>query len=205
MIRRELKSRLVELEKRYAAAMQAKRHKLTGPAYWAYVHAIETSAVVLYGEPKMEEPLRVARSLTQEKLYKEFAAAADELWLRTHGEKPSPFIRERLCPKLMFDALRGANDNFKFEQIFSKAPDWLLKFTGIEWDAELLGFKLRKLVGAPALGREARRDRNRWPFLPEGTIDAGGCCSDPDEPWETIIARRCHEAPVEISILRQSG
>jgi hypothetical protein len=193
MIRRELKSRLMEVEKQYAAAVKAKRREAP-PAFWAYVHAIETSAVVLYGEPKMEEPLWVARSRTQEKLYKEFAAAADELWLRKHGEKPSPFIRERLCPKLMFDALRGANDNIKFEQIFSKAPDWLLKFTGIEWDAELLGFKLRKLVGAPALGREARRDRNRWPYLPEGTIDAGGFCSDQDEPWETIIARRCASA-----------
>ena len=193
MIRRELKSRLMEVEKQYAAAVKAKRREETAPARWAYTHAIETAAVVLYGEPKMEEPLWVARSRTQEKLYKEFAAAADELWLRKRGEKPSPFIRERLCPKLMFDALRGANDNLKFEQIFSKAPDWLLKFTGIEWDAELLGFKLRKLVGAPALGREARRDRNRWPYLPEGTIDAGGPCSDPDEPWERIIERQCRE------------
>ena len=87
----------------------------------------------------------------------------------------------------------GADDNLKFERIFSKAPVWLLKFTGIEWDAKLLGFKLRKLVGAPALGSEARLDRNQWPFLPEGTIDAGGPCSDPDEPWERIIERRCRE------------
>ena len=89
----------------------------------------------------------------------------------------------------MFKAVHGANDNLKFERIFSKAPVWLLKFTGVEWDAKLLGFKLRKLVGAPELGSEARRDRNRWPFLPEGTIDAGGPCSDADEPWERIIER----------------
>jgi hypothetical protein len=193
MIRRELKSRLMELEKRYAAAVQAKRDEKRAPARWAYTHAIEAAAVVLHGEPKMEEPFRVAHSRMREKLGKEFAAAADELWLRARGEKPSPFIREHLCPMLMFDALRGANDNFKFEQIFSKAPDWLLKFTGIEWDAKLLGFTLRKLVGAPALGREARLDRNQWPFLPEGTIDAGGPCSDPDEPCEKIIERRCRD------------
>ena len=123
----------------------------------------------------MEEPLRVAYSRMKEKLGEElFAAAMDEWW-----------------SALMLDALRRADDNLKFERIFSKAPVWLLKFTGIEWDAKLLGFKLRKLVGAPALGWEARRDRNRWPFLPEGTIDAGGACSDPDEPWERIIERRC--------------
>ena len=93
----------------------------------------------------------------------------------------------------MFDKLPGGNEKFKFERIFSEAPAWLLKFTGIEWDAKLLGFKLRKLVGAPTLGRQARLDRNKWPFLPEGTIDAGGPCSEPDEPWEKIVERRCHE------------
>jgi hypothetical protein len=194
MIRRELKSRLIELEKRYAAAVKAKRDEETAPARWALFHAREVAAVVLYGEPKIEEPLSVARSRMQQKLDKEFAAAADEWWIRKHGEKVHPKIRGLfLYPILMFDALRGANDNLKFEQIFSEAPDWLLKFTGIEWDAKLLGFKLRKLVGAPALGLEARLDRNRWPHLPVGTIDAGGPCSDPDEPWEKIIARRCRD------------
>ena len=65
----------------------------------------------------------------------------------------------------MFNALHGANDNLKFERIFSKAPVWLLKFTGVEWDAKLLGFKLRKLVGAPELGSEARLERNKWPLF----------------------------------------
>ena len=174
MIRRELKSQLIELEKRYAAVVHAKRVKETAPARWAHFHALQVAAVASYGEPKMEEPLRVADSRMREKLGEELFAAAVDEW----------------CSALMLDALSRADDNLKFERIFSKAPVWLLKFTGIEWDAKLLGFKLRKLVGAPALGWEARRDRNRWPFLPEGTIDAGGPCSDPDEPWERIIERR---------------
>ena len=86
----------------------------------------------------------------------------------------------------MFNSLPGANDNLKFERIFSKAPVWLLKFTGVEWDAKLLGFKLPKLIGAPDLGSEARLERNQWPILPKGTIDAGGPCSDPDEPWKEL-------------------
>ena len=132
-------------------------------------------------------------SRMQEKLDKEFAAAAEECWIRERGEKGHPVIDSLSLSLLMFNALHGANDNLKFERIFSKAPVWLLKFTGVEWDAKLLGFKLRKLVGAPELGSEARLDRNRWPFLPEGTIDAGGPCSEPDEPWERIIERRCRE------------
>jgi hypothetical protein len=191
MIRRELKSQLTELEKRYAAAVEAKRDEETAPARWARFHAMEVAAVVLYGEPKIAEPLSAAHSRMQEKLDKQFAAAADECWLCQTGEKANPLIRGVLCQKLMFDALPGADDNLKFERIFSKAPVWLLHFTGVEWDAKLLGFKLRKLVGAPALGKEARLDRNRWPQLPEGTIDAGGPCSEPDEPWERIIERLC--------------
>ena len=61
MIRPELKSRLIELEKRYAAAVQAKRNEADAPPDFARVHSKNVAAVVLYGEPKMEEPLRVAQ------------------------------------------------------------------------------------------------------------------------------------------------
>ena len=193
MIRRELKSQLIELEKRYAAAVEAKRDEENAPSRWARFHAVGVAAVVLYGKPKIAEPLSVARHRMQEKLDKQFGAAADESWLRQRGEKVPPNSRGAFYSVLMFDALPGADDNLKFERIFSKAPVWLLNFTGIEWDAKLLGFRLRKLVGAPALGKEARLDRNQWPFLPEGTIDGGGPCSEPDEPWEKIIERRCRE------------
>ena len=191
MIRRELKSQLIELEKRYAAAVQAKRNEADAPPRFAHLHAIQVAAVALYGEPKMEEPLEIARFRMEQKLHKEFAAAAEEYWIRERGEKPDLLVTEYLCQLLMFNSLPGANDNLKFERIFSKAPVWLLKFTGVEWDAKLLGFKLPKLIGAPALGSKARLERNQWPILPKGTIDAGGPCSDPDEPWERIIERQC--------------
>jgi hypothetical protein len=134
----------------------------------------------------------------QEKLDKEFAAAAEEWWMHADGEDEdegelTPIMARIIYPTLMFNNLRGGNNNLKFERIFSEAPAWLLKFTAVEWDAKLLGFKLRKLVGTPELGRDARRDRNKWPLLPRGMIDEGGPCSEPDEPWEKIVKRRCHE------------
>jgi hypothetical protein len=200
MIRRELKSQLINLEKRIAAAVQAKRDKVNAPLRHALTHAVEVAAVALHGEPKIEEPLRIAQSRMQEKLDKEFAAAAEELWIREYGEKPHPTFRAELFPvfypRLMFDSLPGDSRLFEFKRIISEAPAWLLKFTAVEWDAKLLGFKLRKLVGTPELGRDARFDRNKWPSLAEGTIDAGGPCSEPDEPWEKIVERRCHELPV---------
>jgi hypothetical protein len=191
MIRRELKSQLIELEKRYAAAVEAKRDEETALGRWACIHAMQVAAVVLYGEPKIAEPLSVAHLRMQEKLDKQFAAAADE----HYGGKAHPTLRGPIYAGFMFDALPGADANLKFERIFSKAPVWLLNFTGVEWDAKLLGFKLPKLIGAPALGVEARRDRNRWPLLPEGTIDCGGPCSEPDEPWEKIVGRLCRNLP----------
>jgi hypothetical protein len=193
MIRRELKSQVNDLEMRIAAAVQEKRDKVDAPVCQARMHAIQVAAVVLYGEPKIEEPLGIAWSRVEEMLTKKFGAAADEWWLREGEEELHPTLRVLfLYAPFMFNNRPGGNDNLKFERIFSEAPAWLLKFTAVEWDAKLLGFKLRKLVGTPELGREARRDRDRWPFLPEGTIDAGGPCSEPDEPWEKIVERRCH-------------
>jgi hypothetical protein len=192
MIRRELKSQVNDLEMRIAAAVQAKRDKVNAPLRQARMHAIQVAAVVLYGEPKIEEPLRIAWSRVEEMLTKKFGAAVDEWWLREGEEEIHPDFRVFLYAPFMFVKLPGGNDNLKFERIFSEAPAWLLKFTAVEWDAKLLGFKLRKLVGTPELGREARRDRNKWPSLPQGTIDAGGPCSEPDEPWEKIVERRCH-------------
>jgi hypothetical protein len=193
MIRRELKSQVNDLEKRIAAAVQEKRDKVDAPVCQARMHAIQVAAVVLYGEPKIEEPLGIAWSRVEEMLTKKFGAAVDEWWLREGEEELHPNLRVLfLYAPFMFNNCPGGNDNLKFERIFSEAPAWLLKFTAVEWDAKLLGFKLRKLVGTPELGREARRDRDRWPFLPKGTIDAGGPCSEPDEPWEIIVERRCH-------------
>jgi hypothetical protein len=193
MIRRELKSQLIELEKRYAAAVEAKRKEENALGRWACIHAVQVAAVVLYGEPKIAEPLSVAHLRMQEKLDKQFAAAADEHY--QVGGEVHLTLRGANYSLRMFNALPGADANFKFEQIFSKAPVWLLNFTGVEWDAKLLGFKLPNLIGTPALGAEARLDRNRWPFLPEGTIDRGGPCSEPDEPWEKIVERLRRRLP----------
>ena len=88
-----------------------------------------------------------------------------------------------LYPLLMFNAPPGADANLKFEQIFSKAPVWLLNFTGIEWDAKLLGFKLPKLVGAPALG--GWEGGNRWghgPAVVTGGAPPSGTSDAPTNP-----------------------
>src|SRR5436305_14183807 len=131
MIRRELKSQLIELEKRYAAAVAAKRDEETAPGRWALLHAVEVAAMVLYGEPTIAEPLRFAHLRMEEKLAKQFGAAADEYW--QFERKVHPTCRGYSV--FMFEALPGANNKLKFERIFSEAPAWLLNFTGIDWHA----------------------------------------------------------------------
>jgi hypothetical protein len=152
MIRRELKSQLIELEKRFIAAIKAKNIEIRVAAISAALHAKEVAAVVLYGGSKIDEPLLLATLRTRWKLKEEFANNSEP----ARGNSYPSFY-----PTLMFNALPGADDNLKFERIFSKAPTWLLKFTAIEWDAKILGFRLRKLDGTPELGREARLDRNQ--------------------------------------------
>ncbi len=194
VIRRELKIQVNDLQKRIAAAVDDKLFEVYAPLNYANMHSRKVAAVALYGEPKIEEPLWNAARRAEQKLHDKFVAAAEELWSRQgEGVEMNLFVRAALCQTLMFDNLPGDNDNTKFKQIFSEAPVWLLKFTAVEWDAKILGFKLRELVGAPELGRRARLDRNSWPSLPSETIKFGGPCSEPDEPWEEIVNRRCDE------------
>ncbi len=68
-------------------------------------------------------------------------------------------------------------------------PAWILKFTGVHWDALILGIQIPNLLSAPPLGRDARQDRNRWPATPRFTIDAGGPCSEPEESASIVVER----------------
>jgi hypothetical protein len=195
MIRRELKSQVNDLEKRIAAAVQMKRNEADAPAHYALIHALAVAGVALYGEPKIKEELSIAQSRMVEKLDEKFAAEV-EVWRIREGMEEvdvNHVIKAYLYPHLIFHDLSGDNDNLKFEQIFSEAPAWLLKFTAVEWDAKILGFKIPDLVGTPELGCYARVCRNNWPVLPHVTINDGGPCLEPDEPWEKIVKRRCRE------------
>ena len=123
MIRRELKSQLNDLEMRIAAAVQARRDKANAPLRHAFTHAMEVAAVALHGEPKIEEPLRIAQSRMQEKLEKEFAAAAEEWWM--HAEDEDGEDEEELTlfwlvssiPLSCLTIFRGGNNKLKFTEI----------------------------------------------------------------------------------------
>ena len=88
-------------------------------------------------------------------------------------------------------------------ETLQKVPHWLLKFTGADWDAAILKMKFPDLDSAPELGKEARLDRDQWPGLPQGTIDAGGPADQPDEPVATVVERLRREYWLPVSAREQ--
>lgn len=147
------------------------------PDYCAKIHGASVAALVRYGEPKIDEPLTYAARRMSDKLAARFRTEVykDETipWHLYPALEIACFLKDD------YDSEDGWIDSLR------RAPGWLLRFAGVERDAEIYGFELPDLSRAPALGRLARQDRDRWPSLPTGTIDAGGPCDEPDLPIPT--------------------
>jgi hypothetical protein len=75
----------------------------------------------------------------------------------------------------------GKNESERFTEIFRTAPPWLLNFTSIRIDAELLQFELPDLSTAPKMSLS---DPYGWPMLPTGAMTAG----DPASTKETNVS-----------------
>jgi hypothetical protein len=192
MIPRASQNRLLPLEARVEAAAQEKlrqmARKVAFPPFYSQKHAAEVVALMLYGDVDIHEALELAWDRTEKKLRVLYGAEIE----RHVGKPKAEYLNARSFYHIyILDSLPGENDRIKLSRAFASAPAWLLKFTGVERDALLLGFEMPDLSGAPELGRKARAQRDRWPWLPRGTIDAGGPCDDPDPKWtvETLKAR----------------
>jgi hypothetical protein len=69
--------------------------------------------------------------------------------------------------------MKGANETKRFTQIFRTAPVWLLEFTWMRMDAELLKFDLPEMSDKQVWGEEGLKDLLRWPLLPLGMMTDG--------------------------------
>jgi hypothetical protein len=205
MIPRSVQSRLSRLEDRITDArfeMQVREAFIeVAPLIYASMHAASVVALVRYGDAKIDEPLSQAYNRAIGKLNSRFRteiAQFDEPpkvdkrmiadlvslvgpdikpWL----EEPSPPLSHpSLCPEIIMLLDKEFPGQRDFSRPLARSPVWLLRFTGVERDADILGFRLPNVSRAPKLGREARKDRDRWPLLPQGTIDAGGPCDEHD-------------------------
>jgi hypothetical protein len=172
----------------------------------ARVHTTAVAAIVMWGEPKIDEPLMCAWKRTLEYHGFDKEGATKELrrsiltglpldgdrdeW-RTNDELRAT---QKIYPLIVDDAHyrspRGwwdpsivhAPESSRFSEVFKTAPGWLLKFTHMEIDAAALEFDLPDLSDELSWGVEAVKDAERWPLLPLGTIAAGGpVCAAPQD------------------------
>jgi hypothetical protein len=158
------------------------------------LHTTSVAAIVIWGEPKVHEPLIRAweRTLAHHRIdvkgsmldsnEEDWALIDDEL---RPAEKMYPTIindpdYER--PHSWWDpGIVHAPESARFTEIFRTAPVWLLHFTQIRLDASVLEFELPDLSAEPAWGADGVKDAMRWPRLPLGTMAAGDPVPQPRE------------------------
>jgi len=143
----------------------------------ARLHATAVAAIVMSGEPKIDEPLVRAweRALAHHRINVQDSTL----------DKEALKAAEKMYPAIVEDPDYGrphhwwdpnivhAPEAARFTEIFRTAPVWLLQFTRMRWDASLLEFDLPDYSDEPIMGMEGVNDMKRWPRLPLGMMLAG--------------------------------
>jgi hypothetical protein len=156
--------RLSRLENLASAVVAERKRREPEVAAWrrqaARDHATKLVALVLHGDPRIDEPLAIA-----------WHRAVSKLGL---ANVDPALLRYRLANVVA--ALPGDTENAKFAHVFGSAPRWLLYFCMAAIDSFILGFDYPKNLEwePPDIGRDGSREANHaWPGLPQGTIGAG--------------------------------
>jgi hypothetical protein len=114
-----------------------------------WLHAIAVAAIVISGEPKIDEPLMRAweRTLAHHRIDAAEDSALDaedsRLTLDEHELRLTPHelrAAAKMYPAIVDDP--HAPESARFTEIFRDAPVWLLQFTHIRLDAGVLEFDL---------------------------------------------------------------
>jgi hypothetical protein len=122
-------------------------------------HAAKLVALILHGDPEIEEPLAIA-----------WDRALDRLGLK---DVHQAYLPDRLRA-VVLPTLPGDTENAKFAGVFCSAPSWLLSFCMVCLDGCVLGIELPKNSDpTPDRGEDGLHDMRSWPDLPTGTIGAG--------------------------------
>jgi hypothetical protein len=132
----------------------------------ARAHAIRLGALVLRGEPKLDEALEAAwvRCLT-----KFDVPSVVELGRPAGHEDFGDALR---LAEPVLQELPGETEQEKFQHLFDVAPSWLLWFTRAIITALVLGLKYTDRP-RPRAGTVGFREGDKWPKLPKGTLQAG--------------------------------
>src|ERR1700730_1632713 len=167
--------RIWKIEELVSAARKKHFQTLKAAATWpthARRHATAVAALVLAGQPRIDEPLKRA-----------WARALQHYGIDIKNGQIA--AAERLYP-----TIKGSeNEAERFAEIFRTAPVWLLQFTGMTMDAGLLGFQLPDVSRKLTWGSDGYEDARRWPSIPSGMMTAGDAIPDGDERrfWVTLF------------------
>lgn len=160
----------------------------------ALAHAVNLSVLIVYGDPKIDEPLSSAWQrcgndpanpdglLTQARPPFNEAAATSAV-----------IFRELLIPNLP-----GADEKEKLDAVFASAPPWLIWFTFGDFTADLLGLRLPDLSSVTKFAR-TQAIFDRWPALPRGTFKRrplpDGSDNEPITPEHRELLRKAAGFP----------
>ena len=142
---------------------------------YARLHATAVAAIVLSGQPKIDEPLIQAwtRALQYYEVQQDKSYFDDRSRLKKQNAA---------AQKLVLEILEGAKESERFTEIFRTAPEWLLHFTQTYIDAchLLLDLRPTKIPFTLKWGRTGYEEALGWPLLPLGTMMGGDPLSDED-------------------------
>jgi hypothetical protein len=175
-----LRYRMDKIEEALAAEREKRRKQLAecikNSKTLARHHATAVAAIVLAGQPRIDEPVGQA-----------WARALQHYDIGGHhkGQLDAQTIAARqLRPKIM----GSEKESTRFTELFEAAPVWLLQFTGMIWDASLLKFQLPEVSQRLSWGSAGYEEARRWPLLPSGLLEAGDPIPPKESRWIWIIA-----------------
>jgi len=155
-------SRIEELvASKLKAQLERKKQLAQAVPTYAQRHATAVAAIVLAGEPKIDEPLVRAWARTLRHY---------EIQVREPTEKSQQVRAAQLLLPIIVGEQRLSS---RFAEIFGTAPAWLLQFTRTVLDAWILRFRLPEMKPISNWGTGGFADAEHWPLLPHGVLTAG--------------------------------
>jgi hypothetical protein len=131
-------------------------------------HAIGLGALILYGNPKEDEPLSDAWERCVERFPTLQPCKADKRWMSAEGYARK--VAEIVAEKVMAE-LPGTTKRERFQNLFSSAPPWLIWFTFADRTGAILNLTLPDLSSVTNF-RRSKSVFEKWPALPDGKFES---------------------------------
>ena len=134
MMGRSLRDRLSKIDKRLSIAARERTGRdqeyVNNVLFHVRHHATAVAAIVLSGQPKIDEPLKIAWN----RALQHYGIKCDAWGGLDHQVR----VAEQLRPIIT----EGKGLSARFTEIFAAAPVWLVQFTGLVTDSRWLKFQL---------------------------------------------------------------